>query len=187
MIAAPAPHRLSDEEIDRERWATCGPTALAGLLQRSLADVRPGFPEHTEERTWTNFSQMKRALTVLGAFWRETRIVNPEAHPPARAWPTRGLVIVQICGSWDALPIHHAAQLRRTHWIAVRPTRRGPAVFDGNAVGEAALAASAWWQGRSRWEREMLPRLVENCGKTATGAWWVRAALEVEEMRWATC
>jgi hypothetical protein len=33
----------------------------------------------------------------------------------------------------------------------------------------------------------MLPRLVENCGKTATGAWWVRAALEVEEMRWATC
>lgn len=187
---------VTEAELDAARWASCGPTALAALLGRPLAELRPHFPLQREKRTWTNLVQMKRAINSLGVLGLSIADTSTAGLVEgvgisltyARAWPRRGLAIVQFRGSWDRMPVHHAAQLTRSHWVACLPagepfgagrTLRVDAVFDVNAVGVACLMKANYWQSRSAWERVMAPMVAEDFGKRATGQWWIRAGIEV--------
>lgn len=207
---APAPHVLTPDELDSAPWASSGPIALAALLRRPLAEIRSAFPAQMPGRTWTNLRQMHRALDHLRLRYhatQEERAPLPTATGwPAKAWPRRGLVLVQWRGPWEAPERRLADSLRHTQWIAVEPTKPwleepypDPAalVFDANAVGlldqsdyDAAATApgrtlvrrptvtlGGWWS-RWLWEHAMAPALAKEHTK-ATGAWWVRAGIEV--------
>jgi hypothetical protein len=164
-------------------WASCGPAALAALLDVPLASLREVFSAQREGRTWTNQAAMLGALDRLRKRWYMTPATAPDA--PERAWPNHGLVLVQFRGSWDAMSINHPAQLQRSHWIATARagSRVGglyltvPAVFDINQVEECA--SSGGYAFGAVWERVTAPMLARGFGKKATGAWWIRAGIEV--------
>lgn len=194
-------HVLTLAELDRETWASCGPASLAALLRRPLAEIRHAFPSHTAEKTWTNLAMMDRALARLGVKREHTlddiaaQLFAHGAERP-KAWPRRGLVIIQFRGSWDAMPVNHPAQLQRTHWIAISPMQNpdGAATlvfgrelsfaFDVNMLVDRTVPTSCGWTTRETWERRFAPDLARAAhGKRATGAWWVRAGIEVADDR----
>lgn len=171
-------------DLNANPWASCGPVALAALLGCPLTDIRHAFPAQREGQTWTNVTAMRLALNALRVPWHRTGFGPTIAE---RAWPRRGLALIQFEGSWSSMPINHPAQLHRTHWIACasRSDRIGDeqcaadTVFDVNAVGDESLVAFGYWQSRIDWERVMAPWLAKNYGKKATGLWWVREGIEV--------
>lgn len=175
---------ITSTDLDANPWASCGPVALAALLGRPLSDIRHAFPAQREGRTWTNSAQMRRALAALNIAWRHTAQGSTSVE---RAWPRRGIALIQFDGPWTSLPFSHPAQLHRTHWIACasRSDRIGDeqyaadTVFDVNAVGDESLVAFGYWQSRIDWERVMAPWLAKNYGKKATGLWWVREGIEI--------
>lgn len=179
-------HLLTEAELERNLWASCGPIALAGLLGRPLADLRAAFPRQKPGRTWTNGAQMREALVSLGLAHATTAYASPDTTTAHRLWPRCGLVLIQFTGAWDRLRC--AAQLARTHWIAyVGPGIRfhdgrwttAPIIFDCNAVGVEALAPVLYWQPRiAGWERITAPMLMKDL-RGSDGRWWVRDGIEV--------
>jgi hypothetical protein len=175
VVTAPRP--LSLKELEATPWASCGPAALAALLERPLASIRDAFPNNTATRTWTTLQMMDRALAALGV--RHSATPWALSLESAKQWPRRGVVLIQFRGGWDAMPVDHAAQLQRSHWIAVKPRGEQSAVFDVNAVEGSGILSWGWWQPRKDWERVCAPALAAGFGKKATGAWWVRAGFEI--------
>lgn len=173
-------HEHTLTELDANRWASCGPASLSALLGRPLADVRHAFPGQTDGRTWTNLAAMQRALTLLGVGHGTER--SPGILMPASA-PSFGLAMVQFCGPWDDMPIGHPAQLQRSHWIAMKPHptlgAEAPLVFDINAIDGFPPMSLGWWQPQECWDALIRPELARSYGKKATGAWWLRAVIEV--------
>lgn len=179
-------HLLTEAELELNLWASCGPIALAGLLGRSLTDLRAAFPRQKPGRTWTNAKQMRAALDALGLAHATTSFASLDATTLHRRWPRCGLVLVQFTGVWDRL--RYAAQLARTHWIAhVGPGARfhdgrwatAPIVFDCNTVGVPALEPVGYWQHRiDDWEKITAPMLMKDMSGS-DGRWWVRDAIEV--------
>lgn len=141
------------KDIDRaiEEWnANCGPTALAAILDRTLADTRPlvnGF----DQRGYMNIGHVLAALTNAK--------VSFKARLKRR--PGYGLIFVQWGGHEDK-PIR--AQYRFTHWIAV----------DGNRVFDVNLPTLVHW---NYWERA-LPAMMKEEGD-GDGSYFIRSAIEV--------
>lgn len=178
---------LTPAELEANAWASCGPAAVAALLGRPLAEVRPAFPDQREGKTWTNLSMMFAALARLMLRVKATS-VDVAAHEglPAKTWPLRGLVLVQLRGRWDAMPVNHPAQLSHTHWIAVAPAGHpigdgwttAPAAFDVNLVGAPKLEKQHGWTALEAW-KGALPEMLARQIRGASGGWWVRAGIEV--------
>lgn len=188
LALAPIPHVLTEAELDAAPWAACGPAAVAGLLGRSLASIRYAFPRQTEKNAWCNLDMMGRALAVLGIRHGATPTA-PDLEHPAKAWPRLGLVIVQLQGRWDQMPVNHPAQLRHTHWIAVAPPGHpvgdrwlplhgAGGAFDVNLVVAEGLEDQHGWTPIDVWKRAM-PKFLAEQTKGASGAWWVRAGIEL--------
>jgi hypothetical protein len=141
------------DEAHRRYGATCGPIALAALVERNVAEVMKWFP-HFPERCYTNGNHMQAAMDDAGLkfFW-----VNDQ-------WPgdtrRRGVAWIQLEGSWLNPGVPMGAALSRTHWVAYR----GLFVYDPN-VGH--------WQHREVWEQGAL---LEWIGRTkgATGVYYPR-------------
>jgi hypothetical protein len=193
---------LTPEDLDAHPWVACGPAALAVLAEVPLGDLKACFPKHTEERAWTNFTQMRAALDQLGLDVRNTKPNGPpysralcpelpglwtrQAFLQARCWPDRGLALVQFRGPWDRMPVNHPAQLRHTHWVAVTTQvlegkALEPMVFDVNVL-QAGL--NYGWTHKSWWAERVLPSILRRpAHRRATGEWWLRAGLEVGPAR----
>jgi hypothetical protein len=183
--AVPVPHVLTLAELHAAPWASCGPASLAALLGRSLAEIHRAFPDKPAGQTWTSHGQMCDAIEATFGrrrCWRPTGFDPREGLPANRAWPVRGLVLVQFRGSWDALPEGHSAPLQRSHWIAVKPhpTLAGvPLIFDINAIDDGPPMSLAWWQPLESWHAIIRPEIAKSYEPKATGEWWVRAGIEV--------
>ena len=189
-----APVLLTPADLDANPWAYCGPAALAALIQRPLPALREHFAlrANTKGRSdWVNLAMMKQAIHSLGAIGLSFEETRPGGLVPGttwreRAWPLCGLVQIQFRGSWDTLGPMHPAQFERSHWIATVPaghhlgaTRSERVmVFDVNAVDDTT-GCPGGWMTRETWETRMVPYLVRGLGKSASGALWVRAGLEV--------
>jgi hypothetical protein len=182
-------HVLTAAELEASPWAACGPTSVSALLGRSLVDIRYAFPRQTEKLQWANLAMVGHALDVLGVVHRATP-PKDDLKRPAKAWSRCGLVLVQLMGRWDQMPVNHPAQLRHTHWIAVAPAghpvgdrhlpRTGTGgAFDVNLVGAEGLEDQHGWTPIEVWKRAM-PKMLAAQTPGATGGWWVRAGIEAE-------
>lgn len=155
-----------DVDEQHELWgANCGPTALAALLRRPVAAVRPlveqvqggrflGYMNagHLESAVRaTNFAAMRMNNGVRG------RVLWPDTH---------GLVVIQIDGPWCEMGVNPRARFRYTHTVASR--FGGKAIYDGNAAA---------WLLRETWEQEVMAELVKD-QKRATG-WYTSSLIEV--------
>lgn len=154
-----SPPDLDDPAND---WANCGPCALAAVLRRSIADVRPLF---AGAPSWTTATTMRTALDRA----RAPHTVLGEEKP----LPFYGLALVQISGPWDEPGASAKWAYRFTHWIGIvgHPGARG--VYDAN-VGH--------WTPEADWADKLMPEVVAHVRESdgrARDAWWVRLAIEI--------
>lgn len=136
----PLPKLLTPADLDANPWAACGQAALAALLERPLADVRHAFPPHR----WVNLTQMRAALSTLGAQW---------TNGSSSTWegvPQRGLVLIQFHGPWTRPSAPVSAALKHAHWVAVvkpKSPHRLPAIERPLAMVFDVNALDAGWNG----------------------------------------
>lgn len=150
-------------EAHRQWGANCGPCAIAALLGKSLAEVRPHLDGFSRRR-YMNPTHVRAALESLGQRVTRTR----KGAYPARegcCWPQRGLAFIQFSGEWDRAPV--AVQYKHTHWIATVRIDNHRQVYDVSAEG---------WLSFSGWLDGVLPYL---CNDHRATDWWVRSGLEV--------
>lgn len=154
-----------DVDEQHELWsANCGPTALAALLGRSVADVRP-LVETVQGGRFLGYMHAGHLLSALK--YEGLRPSRREVIRKQREWPQgRGLVVIQIDGPWCNEGVNQKAAYRYTHTVA--SAFAGKVIYDGNA---------ARWCSREWWEENVMTMLVQD-ERRATG-WYTRTILEV--------
>jgi hypothetical protein len=144
-----------DIEVARLNFgANCGPAAFAALVGTEVCRVMRYFP-HFEHVKWTNLTQMLRAVESAD-FAAELR---------RRAFPSRGLALIQWLGPWTQKDFFSRWSLPHTHWVAVE----GPWVFDHTAEK---------WQRLQDWAESVAKEFVSEIPR-ATG-WAVKYGVEVK-------
>lgn len=140
-----------DIEAASDSWgANCGPSAIAAILNRSLAETRPLLNDF-EQRGYMNITHVQNALRTAAVPFRSRLKVRPVC----------GLVFIQW-GGHEKKPAY--AQYRFTHWIAVLRDQ----VFDVN------LPTVAHW---NYWQKT-LPSLMKDEGQ-GDGTFFIRSAIEI--------
>lgn len=150
---------------------SCGPAALAAVLGKSLADIRPAcelvnFPA----RGYMNVSMMREAIRHAGGLYRE--ICHAADYP--FNYPCKGLVRIQFGGPWIQTdgqgrkkPARWAAQ--HTHWVASWIQGVGKHfIFDINSG----------LTHYEQWALITVPRIAESI-KRCDGSWYLTHAWEV--------
>lgn len=151
-----------------DEWhANCGPGALAAVLDKTLADVRPHLTDF-DRKHYTNPLMMLGALRSLGVHW--TKLHD--------GWPKQGLVRVQWGGPWMREGVPVKARYRHTHWIASKHVdegdQRGIRVFDING-------ACVGWMWLAEWMDQLVPWLLKECEPNGDGTWTVTHRLELAQ------
>jgi hypothetical protein len=149
-------------EAAEKYGATCGPAALAAILQMPLMRLRrafPGFPK----KPWVNATTMLQALDHAKVRGVEKR---------KKEWPTYGLAFLQLDGPWTQPGVPVAVAYKHTHWVAViqDDERR---LYDINADG---------WLTQATWEATILPAIVAAMPE-ASGTYFVRWSCQVLQGR----
>lgn len=148
-----------DLEAAYEEWGcNCGPAALAALLGKSCAEIRP-FLGDFERRGYANPTHLLTALKAMGVYARWGG-----KNPP----PRRGLLFIQLGGPWLEPGVPVGAAYRHTHHIAVD----GDVVFDVNAGHWVS------WETWAEPEGGVMAFIMDNHPK-CDGTWSVRSAIEV--------
>jgi hypothetical protein len=129
----------------------CGPASLAALVGCNVLDIISLFPQYPE-KPWTNRTQMKFAFEKARLTWQSIPGVFPDV----------GICLIQFNGPWSK-STYRLAQLRHTHWIAVR----NGFVFDINWEG---------WLPRQIWEELIVDDLVKS--RRHCGGWSVLTSYE---------
>jgi len=178
-------HLLTAQELDAHPWASSGHAACAALLGVPLGGVRKAFPDQRDSRVHP--IEMRQALVRLGLAWRMTAPLPPVDELPLRAWPVRGLLLIQFRGPWERPGVHIGASFQRATWIATAPLSASPMgtcalvdtddpwVFDVDTLGPFSVAG---WSRRAAWEAQTAPEHARRYPR-ASGAWWVRCGIEV--------
>lgn len=161
---APASVTLDEAVKAFDEWhANCGPGALAAVLNKTLAHVRPHLTDFDRKR-YTNPLMMLGALRSLGAHW--TKLDH--------GWPRNGLVRVQWGGPWMREGVPIKARYRHTHWIAARVFhdlgRR--MIFDING-------ACVGWMPQEEWTDRLVPWLLKEVEPKNDGTWTITHRLEL--------
>lgn len=152
------PYAPPDVDKQHELWgANCGPTALAALLGKTVAEIRPLV------QPFKGFMHAGDLVTALGRAGKQTR--RHDEPRGSKALPQHGLAVLQIDGPWCEPGVNPKARFRYTHTIACW---HGVMVYDGNMDK---------WRRRENWERETMAFLVQD-QKRATG-WYTSTIIEV--------
>lgn len=160
-------HPSDVEEAVRLCGATCGPAALAAILQRQVTGVAPYLGDFPSRRHMTP-THMRQALLAADA----TVLVWHPAKAPSDDPRTYGLSFVQWEGPWLRPGVPVRAAYRHTHWVGVAHCAEyGRMIYDINARTEE----SAWgaWVPYAWWTAEVVPRIVETIPR-ATGGFYPR-------------
>lgn len=157
--------------------ATCGPTALAAILDVTLDDVKPlflpAFPGYTTP------TRMYEALRRSERTWRGAALM-PGGAP--LSWPTYGLARIQWEGPWTLSGANQRWAYTHTHWVGATrdPDKaRTLRIWDVNALGDG----SDWrpldgWLPMPGWVG--LASLLTRDIKRATGGWHITHSIEVQ-------
>lgn len=150
-------YRPPDIHQANNTWkASCGPAALAALLQRPAMECRDLFPGF---RGWCNPTMMGDAVRLSGRSWQECKPIH---------WPLYGPVWIQFEGPWEGAGVPPGAAYKFTHWIACHDSVEAMFIYDVNADG---------WLTAGEWQEEIMP-LLQASHKRCTG-WRLRKTWEV--------
>ena len=169
-IPPKVPVRFTVDEAQKasDEWGmNCGPGAVAGVLGKTLDEIRPRLLDF-EHKRYTNPTLMLAILNNLGVRWTKVKSV----------WPWRiGLVRVQWEGPWtrDGVPIR--ARYRHTHWIGAR--RVGTNAWDMEIFDINAICVGGWIPLRE-WNEQLVPWLLRECEKRAYGTWHQTHVIELQ-------
>ena len=149
-----------------DEWqASCGPAALAAILQRPLAQTRSLLAGY-DQRRYMNPTQMQLALDGARCWWKKLR--------PSEDGPLYGLVFGQWLGPWCDAGKSVRAAYRYTHWVGVAYCQdAGVMLYDINARSETSAAGAgvpwAWWHEEVR---PMITATIKGAtgGPTSAGA-----------------
>lgn len=162
----------SDIDAARQAWhCTCGPVAIACVLNLTLDEVRPYVG--SDYCGWMNPTQMRNALERAGVtvneIDRETiyRPIGPRGGGVLAA--NYGITRIQFAGPWTKPGVPPAVAYRYTHWVASAADEQGfPDLHDNN-----------WgWMTMGQFFENMKELASEIPG--ATGEWWPTHIYEVE-------
>lgn len=173
-LAPTVPKRLADLAVRfngadiQEAWrtwrCTCGPVAIACILNLNLEDVRPFVG--ADYRGWMNPTQMKAALAIAGVSINErdrNKLYRPTGpnHFGCPMAADYGITRIQFAGPWTEPGVPASAAYHHTHWVASAcDSRRAAYIHDNNwgwmnigeficnmdeLAGEIPKASGAWW------------------------------------------
>lgn len=168
--------RFTASDVARANAAwlcSCGPCALAAILDLTLDEVRPHFMPAFPG--YTNLTRMRRALEAAGRQFRVERCDHPFIEP-GREWPSWGLCRIQWHGPWTQPGANPRWAYTHTHWIAAWRAAPAICVFDVNAM---EYEDDNGWLPLSDWSACTVPRLTADI-KRATGGWHLTHSIEVE-------
>ena len=150
-------------------WAaSCGPAALAAILQRSLLQTRCLLAGY-DQRGYMNPTHMQLALGGARCWWETLR--------PGEDGPSYGLAFVQWLGPWCGEGKSVRAAYRYTHWVGVAYCQdAGLMLYDINARSETSAAGA--WVPWAWWHEEVRPMITETI-KGAPGGSSIRWSCEV--------
>jgi hypothetical protein len=149
--------------------ATCGPAALAAILQRPVLALRPLLGNYPV-REYMTPTHMGQALTEAQIPYHVLRAFHETA-------PTYGLLFLQLTGPWCTPAVPVAAAYRHTHWVGTAWTAKyGTMIYDINA--EVQHDQWGGWVAKRVWELRILPAITA-AHRRADGGWFVRWACEV--------
>lgn len=153
----------TDAEAAHESWgANCGPVALAAILKRPVAHVRPlldGF----EQRLYMNPTHLRQALLRAGAHVNVRFPVEDITY---------GLLFLQWTGPWCQPGVPITAAYRYTHTIGAAVVQKhGMLFYDVNAWYDQETRGA--WVPKDCWEREIKP-LITNSIHRADGGYYAR-------------
>jgi hypothetical protein len=167
-----------DAHFANLEWgANCGPGALAAILDKTLADIRPIVEQvDFHSRGYMNVTMMRKAIELAGA-----KITLPHVCSklqPAACFAWHGLVRLQWTGPWiitDASGKQKAARwaATATHWVASWKFDSGPNqqhyIFDING-GVMRY---------DEWVSQVVPAITASI-KRADGGWYPTHSWEIE-------
>lgn len=160
--------RFTAEDADRAHaaWGSnCGPGAIAGVLGKTLDEVRPHLCDF-ERKRYTNPLLMWEILRGLDVpFAVHTR--------GELRWPPYGLARIQWHGPWTAPGVPARVAYRFTHWVGVAGGDTDEVgIFDVNAMN------SGGWISLSDWTGSLVPWLMEDEPRW-DGRWSITHAVEI--------
>ena len=162
---------LEDANRAFDEWgANCGPGAVAGMLGRTLDEVKPHMGVFSKKRNYTNPKLMYDVLDSIGVKWKLKK---------QKDWPDYGLVRVQWHGPWTDLGAHWRARLRHSHWIGVMVSKAGAGVgvFDINCINNGT-----GWISLKDWEFLVVPWLLGEVEPEADGEWSITHSIELDSI-----
>lgn len=168
--------RFTGEDIAAaaKAWrCTCGPVAIACVLDLTLDEVRPFLG--SDYKGWMSPTQMVGALRRAGVSIREhdrTRLYRP--HGP-RQWgcpvlATYGITRIQFDGPWLKPGAPPAAAYHYTHWVA-SSTNAPDGCADAHDNNWGWMSFGGFFANMSELAKE-IPR--------ASGEWWPTHMYEID-------
>jgi len=162
-----------DIEAANKAWrCTCGPVAIACMLNLTLDEVRPLVG--SDYRGWMNPTQMEAALTRANVRFEEHdreklyRPTGPRRYG-CKIAAIHGITRIQFAGPWTSPGVPPRVAYRYTHWVASVTTA---------ADGCADIFDINWgWMSFGAFLKNMRELALEEAG--ATGEWWPTHIYEV--------
>lgn len=173
----------SDVDSAHSAWScSCGPASLAVILDMTLDEVKPLFPEF---KGYTTPTLMMEALRRSKRTWRHRAIRDSATGNPP--WPRYGLCRIQWHGPWTLPGANPRWSYTKTHWVGVSQGTgsRGQSlvdIWDVNCVGDCPavnLLDNDGWIPLDFWTADIVPMLTAEIPR-ASGGWSVTHSIEVE-------
>lgn len=164
--------RFTATDVDhafRDWNATCGPAALAAILELTLDEVKPLFMPAFPG--WTTPTRMFEALRRSGR--KHSAATTSRART---TWPTWGLCRVQWEGPWTQPGANQRWAYTHTHWVAAWSAGPAICVFDVNSF---EYEDDTGWLPLETWQAAIVPMLTGDI-KRATGGWHITHSIEVQ-------
>jgi hypothetical protein len=149
--------------------ATCGPAALAAILQLPVVWLRPLLGDYPV-REYMHPTHMRQALTKAQVAQRVMRSSRAIEY-------AYGLLFLQFTGPWCQAGVPVDAASRHTHWVGTAwTTEYGTMIYDSTAEGREGQQGG--WVTKREWLTRILPALTATI-RRAYGGYYVRWACQV--------
>jgi hypothetical protein len=170
---------MADAIRAADAWGfNCGPAAVAGVLHLTIDELRPHLGDF-EQKRYTNPTLMQAILARVEAPVLRTSVKGEGYGSAPLTWPAYGLCRVQWEGPWMEPGVPVAARYKYTHWVGVDRMlpEEEPSIFDVNCLRVGG------WVPMSEWVCSLVPWLLPQISRRATGRWHITHAIAIDKAK----